>query len=239
MDLSTNIITDGNFIEIHFKYNVHNYKIIGIYRSPSLVINNFLMGIDFYLSKSSVNDKVIICGDMNINILEKSCDVSNYLNILPSYNFISCIDSYTRITDTTKSCIDHIFIRNIDISKANSFVLKIDITDHFSLAFFKEDFMDNLKDNVRHDNFNIKKIINFNTLNILISSFDWHSLSINYDEDIKVDQFNYKINELITSATKGFTIASLTRELGSSTDPSLSYRRFYNLRFVPVQFNYG
>jgi len=203
MDLSTNIITDCNSIEINFKYNLHNYKIIGIYRSPSLVINNFLMGIDSYLSNISVNDKVIICGDMNINILENSSDVSNYLNILASFNFISCIDSYTRVTDSTMSCIDHIFIRNIDISKANSFVIKTDITDHFSLAFFiKEDFIDNLKDNVTHDNFNKKNIINFNTLNILISSFDWHSLLINNDVDILVDKFNYKINELINSATK-------------------------------------
>jgi len=128
MDLSINIITDCNSIEINFKYNLHNYKIIGIYRSPSLAINNFLMGIDSYLSDISINDKVIICGDMSINILDKSSEVSNYLNITASYNFISCIDSYTRVTETSMSCIDHIFIRNIDISKPNSFVIKTDIT---------------------------------------------------------------------------------------------------------------
>jgi hypothetical protein len=202
------LVSDCNSIEINFKYNLHNYRIIGIYSSPSLVINNFLMGIDSYLSNISVNDKVIICGDMNINILEKSSDVSNYLNIMTSYNFISCFDSYTRVTETTKSCIDHIFIRNIDISKANSFVIKTDITDHFSLTLFiKEEFIDSVKDNVRQNNFNNKKIINFNKLNILISSFDWHSLLINNDVDFLVDKFNGKINKLISDATKVTTIS--------------------------------
>lgn len=140
MDLSTNIITDCNSIEMSCKYNLHNYKIIGIYRSLNLVINNFLMGIDSYLSNISINDKVIICGDMNINILNTSSEVSNYLNIMASYNFISFIDLgyiyiYTRVTETTMSCIVHIFIRNIDLSKANSFVIKTNITDYFSLSF--------------------------------------------------------------------------------------------------------
>jgi hypothetical protein len=134
-DLNTNI-TDCNSIEINFKFNELNYKIIGIYRSPSLAINNFLMGIDAYLSNISNTYKVIICGDININILEKLSNVSNYLNILATYNFISCIDSYTRVINTPISCIDHIFIRNIDKSKANSFVIKTDIKYHFSLAFF-------------------------------------------------------------------------------------------------------
>ncbi|KAF0706695.1 PHD-type domain-containing protein [Aphis craccivora] len=45
-------------------------------KSPSLAINNFLMGVDSYLSDISINDQVIICGDMNINILDKSSEVS-------------------------------------------------------------------------------------------------------------------------------------------------------------------
>lgn len=62
------------------------------------------------------------------------------------------------------SRIDHIFTKNVDVSKSNSFVIKTNITDHFSFAFFiKEDFINNLK-----DNFNNKKIINFNILNTLI-----------------------------------------------------------------------
>jgi len=50
---------------------------------------------------------------------EKSSDASYYLNILTSYNCISGINYYTRIFDISVSCIDNIFIRNINISNAN------------------------------------------------------------------------------------------------------------------------
>lgn len=37
----------------------------------------------------------------------------------------------------------------IDLSKANSFVIKTDVTDHFSLAFFiKNYFITKTKDNI-------------------------------------------------------------------------------------------
>lgn len=76
------------------------------------------MSINAFPSGYSNNDKIIICNDMNINILKKSNDVSNYINILASFKFYFIIDSYTRVTDTSRTCIDHIFIKNINISKA-------------------------------------------------------------------------------------------------------------------------
>ncbi|KAF0703212.1 Uncharacterized protein FWK35_00028895 [Aphis craccivora] len=128
------IILTETWLSVNLNFNINVYKTyhsLGFLNKSDeiiLAINNFLMGIDSYLSDISINDKVIICGDMSINILDKSSEVSNYLNITASYNFISCIDSYTRVTETSMSCIDHIFIRNIDISKPNSFVIKTDIT---------------------------------------------------------------------------------------------------------------
>lgn len=42
-----------------------------------------------------------------------------FFYILASYNFILCIDCYTRISDIYLSCIDYIFIRNIYTLNAN------------------------------------------------------------------------------------------------------------------------
>jgi len=74
---------------------------------------------------------VILCGDMNINILDNSGDISDYLNILASFNFFSCINNFTRVTDVLNSCIDHIFINYI--SNLSLYIIKTDITDHYSL----------------------------------------------------------------------------------------------------------
>ena len=35
------------------------------------------------------------------------------------------------MTNNTKSCIDHIFIRNIDIFNTQTFILNCKITDHY------------------------------------------------------------------------------------------------------------
>lgn len=37
------------------------------------------------------------------------------------YEFISCINYYTRILNSAKSCISHIFIKNINTSKTKSY----------------------------------------------------------------------------------------------------------------------
>lgn len=86
--------------------------------------NNFLEYLD------DQNKRYVIASDLNINILDPN--VSNdYLNIMGSHNFIFCINSYIRVTNTTKSCIDHILTKNIDKHWINSFILECKITDHY------------------------------------------------------------------------------------------------------------
>jgi len=59
---------------------------------------------------------------MNINILDNSSDVSDYLNIMTSYNFMSYVDNnYTRVTDVSKSVTDHY---SLAISIYNNNIIK-------------------------------------------------------------------------------------------------------------------
>ncbi|KAF0756947.1 RNA-directed DNA polymerase from mobile element jockey [Aphis craccivora] len=69
---------------------------------------------------------------MNINILDNTCDVSKYLNILASSNFISCINNFTRITNVSKSCIEHTFIN--DISNLSSIKLGLQM-DYYNTNY--------------------------------------------------------------------------------------------------------
>jgi len=50
---------------------------------------------------------------------------------MASKGFISCINKYTRVSNTSQSCIDHMFINNIDTDSVNSYILKSDVTDHY------------------------------------------------------------------------------------------------------------
>lgn len=82
---------------------------------------------------NSINNSYnsIICGDINIDILNNSLTSTEYLNIMSSKDFISCINTFTRISSTSQSCIDHIFIKNIDTDYVNSYILKSNIIEHY------------------------------------------------------------------------------------------------------------
>lgn len=133
---------------------------------------------------------------MNINILDNTCDVSKYLNILASSNFISCINNFTRITNVSKSCIEHTFIN--DISNLSSYIIKTDITDHYSLAIGidSDNFIEKcIIDKNTHKNTNVR--LNFSNLNNLLLSFNWYNFLFKSDVDILIDKFNTKINEFM------------------------------------------
>lgn len=57
-----------------------------------------------------MNDKtkIIYCGDTNIDILivNQSLQITEYLNMMSEYSFISYINCFTRETNTSKLCID-------------------------------------------------------------------------------------------------------------------------------------
>lgn len=76
------------------------------------------------------NKRYIIAGTMIVNIMDANLP-NDYLNIMASNNFISCVLCYTHVTNTTKSFIDHVFNKNIDKQHINSFILKSSITDHY------------------------------------------------------------------------------------------------------------
>lgn len=154
INISYNMITDCNSIEISLNIDNKFINIIGIYRSPNSNIDKFLESLNNYLEHlDDHNKRFIIAGDLNINIMDTNVS-SDYLNIMASNNFISCINNFTRVTNTTKSCIDHIFTKNIDIHCINSFILECSITDHYGTII---QFNHQLNPNTTHINKNNEK----------------------------------------------------------------------------------
>lgn len=74
----------------------------------------------------------------------KNTNISNdYLNIMSRNVFIPCIINFTRVTNHSKTCIDHIFINNIDSNKINSYILRCDITDHYATILTLSNIINN------------------------------------------------------------------------------------------------
>ena len=79
----------------------------------------------------------IIVGDTNCDYFDKSAsDTSHLLKIINTFNLKQIICDYTRVTATTKTCIDH-SITNRPACVLDSGVLPCGISDHDAVFMVK------------------------------------------------------------------------------------------------------
>ena len=104
-----------------------------IYNAPGLGTKKFLDDIEMLLN--SLNQySVLSCvvGDMNIDTLKDSTERKQYMSILNSNGFLQMINEPTRITDKTKTSIDHVLVSKCDENMVSCGVINSAITDHCS-----------------------------------------------------------------------------------------------------------
>ena len=125
---------------ISAKIKMDNYKpflVTSIYRPPGKPVAYFH---DIELLVRDIDNQIIesiIMGDTNCNFMDKSnSDTKNLLKIMNTYNLKQVINDYTRVTGTTKTCIDHIMTNRPDCV-FKSGVINCGISDHDSVYMIK------------------------------------------------------------------------------------------------------
>lgn len=109
-----------------------NLKLICIYRPPKSNLNVFYDTLEKILSKvtrkvKNVNKKIVLVGDFNINILEKSNNSNLFISTLKTFNMKCTITEATRVTANSQTCIDNIIT---NAKKYESIVLHSGLSDH-------------------------------------------------------------------------------------------------------------
>jgi len=116
---------------IEFKCDLFSFVLAGVYRSPISDVNIFLTKLNAsleILSKTYTN--VIITGDVNINVLDPSCNKFKLLkDTLAAHNFKHLVNFPTRVTENTESAIDNVFI-NFLPNSMQIIGLNTQISDH-------------------------------------------------------------------------------------------------------------
>jgi exonuclease III len=109
--------------------------ILSVYRSPTGNFLLFLSTLDSILGKLFTNSlNIVICGDLNINYLEDSTNKLKLDSLLASYNLHSTVDIPTRITNSSSTTIDNIFInKHLNIGFSMGFSMGFLITTPKSL----------------------------------------------------------------------------------------------------------
>ena len=92
-------------------------RLIGcIYRPPNTDINVFIARLAFLcedISKDYKNYKITITGDFNFDIFLNNKFVTEYPSLMYSYDFMPLILRQTRVTATSATLLDHIWINDI------------------------------------------------------------------------------------------------------------------------------
>ena len=147
-------------------------QITCIYRSPASDLVAYLASLNSYLSAQNSNLDHALIGDMNINWFTQVSE--DYKDIISSYNFQNVIDIPTRITNFTKTCIDHILV-NFTENNILAGTICTDISDHFPVfAIFENRKQENFS-SLHKERFRNLSKIDLNKLERCFEDIDWES----------------------------------------------------------------
>ena len=115
-----------------------NFIVGNLYRPPNKDIDLFTLKLSSILEKISneyPHFKVILMGDFNIDLLKIAENIKyfNYYSAVCSQGYSPCINRPTRVTATTHTIIDNIWIKNVGIEESKSGIIFSEISDHFPI----------------------------------------------------------------------------------------------------------
>ena len=135
----------------------YNIIIITIYRHPKANKKSFLEALEKKL-QSLKNITYFIVGDLNINTINKNNNVTNELsNMIASLGTFPIITLPTRVTENSKTLIDHI-LTNDHLHGILPGVFRSDITDHYPIFCIISNLPSKREDNPKY----FRNLKNFN-----------------------------------------------------------------------------
>ena len=119
-------------LSVDININNKTTTIINLYRAPSQNNTTFLNKLEKTIETTG-SKKCYILGDLNYNLIniDKHPQTEEYFNMMVSGSFRQLISKPTRITDTTKTLIDHIWTNDLRTNiSMKSHIVITDISDH-------------------------------------------------------------------------------------------------------------
>ena len=188
-------------IAITLLWENHQYIIFNIYRPPAASLRLFVDALDDTLQRlvsKYINEKIVIIGDFNVDLLRIN-NGSMPLEFLSAMYSIGCIPQIlqpTRITGTSATLIDHIWVNDLS-GVCRSGIIRSTISDHFPvfLSYSKSSIIDNSTDRVTYT----RRLINDVTKQRLtqnLSLIDWSSVA---DIDCLDEMYNRFIEVIVSN----------------------------------------
>ena len=120
----------AEILAVEVDVGTESFTIFGVYRPPLGSVFSFRSEFSEILSREEQGN-CILTGDFNIDILKDHLtqDEDDFIDDLKTKLFLPLISIPTRVTNTTATCIDHIYFNSFVPCKFG--VVNVAITDHF------------------------------------------------------------------------------------------------------------
>ena len=146
--LMSDLTVNFSFIEsvfVKISKTGKNLIVGSCYRPPNTDFSLFQAFIDEKLTSIGSGSDIVACGDWNLDLFRMSEDraCASFYNGMSSLSLIPTISKPTRISGTSCSLIDNIFIS--ELSNFTSGILTFDITDHFPIFLVYKDIFQNCR----------------------------------------------------------------------------------------------
>lgn len=197
---------------INVQLNKLYFKLFCLYRLQQKTELNFLQELE--LKFDNIHNDVIYIGDININLLSNNAIPQNYVSLLNNNGFLSFVNLPTRITQFSKTCIDHLFIRSKNIKNFKSCTFDLGLTDHCILGLTYSSSNLNLSIIPDSNNFssNDKRVIDFDMVKCKLEEVNWDSIFSINDVNECYNQFSQTLTSIVLSCKKGMNVSNKLME---------------------------
>ena len=229
-----------NVVEI--KVNTDKLIVIAIYRPHDGNFGGFLDDLNIILNNSHVlNRKILLLGDLNINLIADTNNVVALKNFFNSFHFFPVITKPTRFPPSGQghpSLIDHIWYN--DIKNYECGILLHDFTDHLPI-FIHIPFTNNTNINsLIKVHFRCINEANREEFDRKIRLITWDTVE-NNNIDLCLESLITKVNDLYLTcfpikikyiSLKRFTNAWMTQQIFELISAKSEYFIMYKLGFI-------
>ena len=172
-----NIFKEGQFEScfVEIQNQKKNIVIGSVYRVPGTNEKDFVTDYEEIINKISAENKEIIIGtDQNLDYLKISqhATTAKFLEVNLASGLLPCILKPTRVTHTSATLIDNIYVSNSLSNNSKSCIILSDISDHFPcLTMITEANIESRNPLV----FKARKVTTeaINRINQRLSDYDW------------------------------------------------------------------
>ena len=204
---------DGGSLEnlwISIRINRTTNMLVGVvYRPPACSVNESVTRYHAILSEvAPVFDYIVVTGDMNVDMSDLGNPVSECFD---SYDLTQIIDEPTRVTRTTSTLLDPIFINNTGVVKKHG-ILNTDLISDHSLVFCELSLASCSS---------IQKMYTYRCYKHFIEHDFYEDMNrVNWDDIYYLNDLNSKINSITENIIGLFDVHAPVRTVRLSKPPA-------------------